>query len=307
MNGMMLWMVLIGAEVLLAAFVFLLVYWIRHASASRRDRRAAAQLVARVRKGKADRGQTIAAFLSSRMGLSGAGLEQAKVAILREELRLLQQFADIYSRRDAGAAAQFQLCVEAAVGPYHMLDGATASSDSGNGVDSAELDALRRENARLSEELAVTMDTMSRMLSEYSGMFADNAGGEEAANIAPVDTEVLPHEALEREAGESDAQLLDQEETVSDPAGIDSSPESLLVPEEGIVELAPEDAVTGDLEESASGAMEEPVGVDEVDAPIAADPLEDELGSLFDSDEISVLDDPADEGEPDPPVQTVAI
>ena len=39
----------------------------------------------------------------------------------------------------------------------------------------AEIERLKAENERLSEELRVTMDTMGRMLNEYSSMFAGGA------------------------------------------------------------------------------------------------------------------------------------
>ena len=57
------------------------------------------------------------------MGLSGAAFEQAKVALLREELRLLQRFADTYRRRDSSSAAQFQLDVEDVDRSNHQILG----------------------------------------------------------------------------------------------------------------------------------------------------------------------------------------
>ena len=94
------------------------------------------------------------------------------MALLREELRLLQRFADTYRRRDSASAAQFQLDVEAALAPYLDLSGAGGAAAVPEAtVDLSEMEALRERNVRLSEELSVTMDTMSRMLSEYSTMF----------------------------------------------------------------------------------------------------------------------------------------
>ena len=172
MSDAMLWMALSGGELLLVAFVLLLAYWIRHSGMARRDRKAVARLIAGARKGKAEREAVIAHFLKEKMGLSGAAFEQAKVALLREELRLLQRFADTYRRRDSASAAQFQLDVEAALAPYLDLSGAGGAAAVPEAtVDLSEMEALRERNVRLSEELSVTMDTMSRMLSEYSTMF----------------------------------------------------------------------------------------------------------------------------------------
>ena len=185
MNNALLWMALGGGELLLIAFVLLLVYWIRHSSMARRDRKAVARLIAGARKGKAEREATIAHFLKEKMGLSGAAFEQAKVALLREELRLLQRFADTYRRRDSSSAAQFQLDVEAALAPYQDLSGTAATVPEAR-IDLSELESLRERNERLSEELSVTMDTMSRMLSEYSTMFTIGDSATEPGDVAGV-------------------------------------------------------------------------------------------------------------------------
>ena len=186
MNNALLWMALGGGELLLVAFVLLLVYWIRHSGMARRDRKAVARLIAGVRKGKAEREATIAHFLKEKMGLSGAAFEQAKVALLREELRLLQRFADTYRRRDSSSAAQFQLDVEAALASYQDLSGGAGGTAAvpEAPIDLSELESLRERNERLSEELSVTMDTMSRMLSEYSTMFTIGASAAEPGDVA---------------------------------------------------------------------------------------------------------------------------
>jgi hypothetical protein len=193
-------MALAGGELLLIAFVLLLVYWIRHSAIARRDRKAAARLIAQAREGKAEREAAIGRFLSQNMGLSGKALEQLKVAMLREELRLLQRFADTYRRRDSAAAAQFQLSVEAALIPYMELRGSGEATTTDEAkVDDDELKELRARNEHLSEELSITMDTMSRMLSEYSTMFAtvtdsaeEPASEAAAADSAPAAQERAP-------------------------------------------------------------------------------------------------------------------
>lgn len=112
---------------------------------------------------------------------------QAKSAMLLAETVLLQRFANIYIERDALAAAQFDSDVTAALAPYHELPGGGEAVAGEPGmVDPSELDALRAENKSLSDELSVTMGTISRMLNEYSSMFADGAPGELAPVASPV-------------------------------------------------------------------------------------------------------------------------
>jgi len=184
MSQTMVWMLagLLG-EVLLLAFVALFVSWLRNRSARRRDMKAVRALVEKVKKGKADREALIGRFLNERMGLTGEVLDEARVTMLRAELSLLQRFAHVYGKRDPAAASRFDVELEAAIQPYHALSIAGEIQSAGQEVaDEGELERLRRDNTRLAEELRITMETMSRMLNEYSAMFSPDS----AAMLAPI-------------------------------------------------------------------------------------------------------------------------
>lgn len=311
MSGMLFWLALAGAEVALVIFVLLLVYWIRNSSAARRDRKAATRLVARVRKGKADREAVITRFLSEQMGLAGAQLQETKTAILRAELRLLQRFADTYGRRVSGTAAQFNIDVEAGFAPYLELRGGGESAKIVEAdVDGDELDALRAQNERLSEELSVTMDTMSRMLSEYSTMFAGgsapapavaNTESNVAAEADPAEDMDAAEELPAREVAELDTEQLDIAEAGETVAEVDAemveNPEGheASQPDDGALDTAETvaeqiSAEDPGLEVAAEELVADMVDPDEIDQLIDADPLEQGLDSLFDDDEIAVLD-----------------
>jgi len=78
----------------------------------------------------------------------------------------------VYKKRDAGAAAQFDIDLMAALAPYYELEGGgIVVTQEQPDQDISVLESLRAENQRLSDELSVTMETMSRMLNEYSTMF----------------------------------------------------------------------------------------------------------------------------------------
>ena len=210
MSEMTLWVALLGGEILLVLFVLLFVSWLRNSSARRRDNKAVNNLIASIRKSKPERENAIAAFLGNNMGLQGEALEKYKVKLMREEMRLMQGFADIYRKRDAVAAGQFFLTAEPALDAYHDLTGGGQAEAAVVGdVDTAELEALRKENARLSEELSVTMDTMSRMLNEYSTMFSSAGQSTEETATAPEST-VVP--ATDAPAEARDVPTLDETE-----------------------------------------------------------------------------------------------
>jgi hypothetical protein len=181
-----LWLLLIELAVLTvaAAAAVLFVQWRR----ARRDRAAVARLVTMVRSRLPERRSGVRDLLG-RTGMLGQVLDDATDRILGSELRLYAVCANAYLDRDAGALARLNEAVDAAIAPYWGL-GVSAPADADvvvtqpaddaqrAGIDPAEYERLREENQRLSAELQVTLDTMSRMLSEYSAMFA---GGADAA------------------------------------------------------------------------------------------------------------------------------
>ncbi|MGB5466751.1 MAG: hypothetical protein WBM84_11775 [Sedimenticolaceae bacterium] len=186
MTPMTLTLALLVAEGVLLLLALLTVSWFRDNARRRRDDQAIETLVARVNKARAERESAIEGFLTQRMQMSGTQLEQAKVAMVRGELALLQRFAGIYRRRDADAAARFDAELAAALTPYQQLEAyAEPLQGEHRAIDHAEIEALRAENARLSEELTATMETMSRMLNEYSTLFAGGATGDSNSPADP--------------------------------------------------------------------------------------------------------------------------
>lgn len=188
MSEIMVWMLAaLGGELLLMLLALLAFSWFRNRAAGRRDGKAIQVLVSRIKNAKNDRAAAIGRYLKDQMGMSGDALDQAKSAMLRAELVLLQRFAGIYRKRDAGAAAQFDIDLAAVFAPYHELrGGGDAVAAEQGAVDMSEIEALRSENKRLSDELSVTMGTMSRMLNEYSTMFAGGAPGDPVPIASPV-------------------------------------------------------------------------------------------------------------------------
>ncbi|MFM1892016.1 MAG: hypothetical protein RLZ44_1093, partial [Pseudomonadota bacterium] len=191
MSGASLWAAAVGVELLVLLCGVLAIAWWRNQRLRLRDRQAVQSLVAKLRKGRPEREAAIRSFLSERFGLADQALEGAAVPIAKEELRLYQTFANLYLTRDAGAVAGFDLALEAAVAPYWQLQGGVAAEITAEvePADNPELEHLRDENRRLSEELQITMNTMSRMLAEYSGMFrasADAVAAQAAAAPPPA-------------------------------------------------------------------------------------------------------------------------
>jgi DNA-binding ferritin-like protein len=151
------------------------------------------------------------------------------------------------------------------VAPYRTLEPpletASAASASGDINESAEMLRLQEENKRLSEEVRITMETMGRMLNEYSAMFA--GGGSEE-----LDKEKI--KSMFEEQAESLGEKLD---TAMEQQQAESMEES---PAESSGEASQESAGPTDAAEQQDEGMEEdaeaPVMFGEVEAaPADAD------------------------------------
>ena len=212
MSDALQWAAIIVGEIFLLFFVLLLIYWFINSAKKRKDAKAVEHFVAKVGMTKLEREEAIREFLSDNMHLAGKPLEKQTKKILREEMRLLQTFANTYKNRDAVSVEQFQLAYEQSVGPYYELKAGGAPASSDLGADDSELEALRKENIRLSEELQVTMETMSRMLEEYSTMFDSTAAQpttpdseaatEEVSAVEEAEPELISEAEVELEADE---------------------------------------------------------------------------------------------------------
>ena len=216
-NGVLILLGGLLGEVVLLTLVLLSIAYLRNRAQRKRDLKAAQTLIARIKNGKAEREKTIVQFLAQGMGLSGEALQQAKVAILRGELGLLQRMAGIYRQRDAAGLARIDDELFAAIGPYHALTGEameTAGRETAT-LDNDEFERLRKENQRLSEELTITMETMSRMLSEYSSVFAGGSPNGEPAVGSTVDA------AVEAVAEDEDVMTASSEDVAESAAAPD--------------------------------------------------------------------------------------
>ncbi|MDJ0740119.1 MAG: hypothetical protein QNJ91_10395 [Gammaproteobacteria bacterium] len=293
----------LAAEVVLLALLLLGIAAWRSRAQRKRDIKAARTLVARIKNGKGEREQTIVEFLEQGMGLSGEALDRARVAVLRAELGLLQRVAGVYRLRDAGALARIDDDLFAATAAYHALTGggvviADAPTDAASG-DDAELEHLRNENQRLSEELTITMETMSRMLNEYSTMFAgsepddampisataaatatattvDDAAAETPDDAQPTASEVAPVDDADPDAMRADdeAEIVISSDPGSEPFGVADGDDVDAVPDDGDVAAEPDD---GDGQAAAAdGAAAAP----EVAEPPALDG-DDEIAAIL--------------------------
>jgi hypothetical protein len=166
--------VLIVAEILAALLIISGVLVFFTLLRKSRIRKAAQQLAQRVQNDKPERRERLKHLLTERYGYAGGELEQALHNILQSEMQLYQNIINGSLKDDQLFVQQVDVDVENLVLAYQNLQSRQAApvapvvSDD----EASEMQRLQEENLRLSDELRVTMDTMGRMLNEYSTMFA---------------------------------------------------------------------------------------------------------------------------------------
>ncbi|MET0088456.1 MAG: hypothetical protein ABW068_00285 [Candidatus Thiodiazotropha sp.] len=144
----------------------------------RRIRQAARHLAERIQQDRQKRTDRLRALLHERYQQEGAILELSVHNIMQMEMVLYQNVINGFTKDDHLCLQQTDVDVENLALSYQALGSsvstsAVSSADAGN---DEEMERLRSENKRLSDELKVTMDTMGRMLNEYFTMFADGIG-----------------------------------------------------------------------------------------------------------------------------------
>lgn len=253
---------LIAAEIALVLFILLLVSWILRLIANSRDKKAMKLLVKTIKDNKAVREQAIRGGLMQ-TGLEGAALEKTTIGILREEFRLYNRFINLYRKRDSQLAGQFNLDVENMLETFFSID-LNGSADEGDVETSSEnagtIKKLKLANKELQEELTITMETMGRMLEDYSN------------NLVPEEVEEPPVAVVDNEPEIETAELPEDD--------------SALAATEDAEELAEDDLdiETADLPESEQAVSEEIVMEEELEIAAAELP-EDDMTMVVDADD----------------------
>ena len=301
-NVMLVMTAALAAELFLVLLGLLLFSWIKNRAARNRDIKAMRVLVARIKKSMDERDAEIEGFLADGMGLSGEPLQQTKVSIRRAELELLKRFASVYKKRDAGAAAQFDIDLVTGLAPYLALRGTAQGTVVEEApADPSEIEALRAQNARLSEELSVTMETMARMLNEYSSMFSGGAPGAAIPMEDLVGTDGETTDAVEDPDSGADATSSQPlEDDIEIDVAIAETPQAVELDTSEVTEGPAAGAVTTDPQDDlqAVAAAADDADVPSPDSAAAADSQQDDIDALFAAEAQQDLVNASDPEEP---------
>ena len=208
-------------ELLLVTSILSVVMVVLAVVRKHRDRASAGKLITRIKQDEARRQQETRDLIGQNFRLQGELLEALVKKIGREEKFFYQTLINLYLKRDAAALEVLHVAFEGATEPYRTLQlpepNVAQDTPAADGDESAELTRLRQENERLSEELRITMDTMGRMLSEYSSMYtggsATESDKEKIMNMFRAEAEQQP--GNEPEGSSPAASSTEAEETAA--------------------------------------------------------------------------------------------
>ncbi len=295
-------LILFMAELLFVTTIGMIIMVVMGTLKKRRDRAAASSLIDRIKSDEERRKKETREILKEKYGMADEPVESSSVLIDHGEKFLYQTMINTYLNRDTDALENFAVDYESSVAPYRDMTISTAevkvihkeSEAAPQEVltdhDAEELKILRKDNARLSEELRITMDTMSRMLNEYASMYGGGSGAEldkdkmikmfqaereaEEAAVSAVSIEADGDEIRLVDNVAEEASEVESEETDSDL--------DLLVDDEGVKEAAGElDDV--DWDEVEQDILETQPEASEVEQPIEEEVVSQEMEPSVDA------------------------
>ncbi|RLW70305.1 MAG: hypothetical protein B6D71_06915 [gamma proteobacterium symbiont of Stewartia floridana] len=222
-----------------------------------RIRKAAHHLAERVQADKEKRSERLKKLLAEQYQLQSPQLDQTLHGIVQTEMTLYQNMLNGFLKDDQVYLQQIDVDVENLVLAYQALAGNVSGAGGSDDVSSDEVEALKAENERLAEELKVTMDTMGRMLNEYSTMFADGDSGFPAEATAVAGQEAsAPSDQAQSAVAEATAEPAPAE-AAAVATEIDSD-DDMVIPDMTEEELT-ESSLSELEEESVESEVEEAV------------------------------------------------
>lgn len=161
--------VMVMGEALLILFVVCIVMVVLAMKRKASDRKAAELLIKKLKKDRSARREKFRCLLNGKYHYQDDQLDQAVRDLSKSEAELYQEFIDIYLGRDSKRLGKLDQKIEAATEHYFGLElPVITEAETSEADDSRQITRLEAANKKLKEELAVSMDTLGRMLSEYS-------------------------------------------------------------------------------------------------------------------------------------------
>ena len=155
----------------LTVVVWTVLAWLRR----RRINAALASMVEMASADAAARGERNAASIGTALGVEGEALDTHVKAVERATRVVLKTVITSWSQRDTEAITALPEALEGLNAQWRELLTATGEATPAAAAEdpdqAAEIERLKAEKKTLEDELAITRDTVTRMLNEYAAMY----------------------------------------------------------------------------------------------------------------------------------------
>lgn len=161
-------------EALVICLIILVLWTVLLIRQKKRDRKAARKLVDQVKHQSKTRLEVTSSFLHEKYRFEGNELEKAVKSIDKAEKKFIQAVINIYVKRNASGLESLDASLAELIDTYKSLSPIMPDAQTLAALESAnpeEMTALRESNEKLTEELAITKETMGNMISEFGNMF----------------------------------------------------------------------------------------------------------------------------------------
>ncbi len=241
-------------EGLVVSVAGLLIWTVISLKKRSRDRKAASTLVEQIKHQSQTRLEATGSFLSEKYSFEGDELKKAVAAIDKAEKKFMQTMLQIYLKRDAERFESIDASLAELIDTYKSLTPLVPQAASEEIMQ--ELETLRSSNDHLKEELSITKETMSNMISEFGNMFG---GGHEH--------ELAKHEVVERVV-KKDGEITQPQPAVASEQTVEpeSSLEGAEADDDGIIlsDTSLDEALDGELPDEPDVEVLTDEGVDEL-------------------------------------------
>jgi PHP family Zn ribbon phosphoesterase len=203
-------------EGVLILLVILILWVIINLKTKKRDRAAASLLVEHIKHQSKTRTETTSSYLHEKYLLEGDVLKQTVKSIDDSEKKFFQKLINIYLNRDAKGLSVIDASVAEMIDIYKSLTPVIPIVDVDAEVSAAvaekeqQLEALQETNAKLSDELGITKETLSSMVGEFGNMFG--GGHEHGMDKDEVFKKMTGEQELELQ--NSDKQSIEQADSI---------------------------------------------------------------------------------------------
>ncbi len=266
----------------LTVVVWTVLAWLRR----RRINAALASMVEMASADAAARGERNAASIGTALGVEGEALDTHVKAVERATRVVLKTVITSWSQRDTEAITALPEALEGLNAQWRELLTATGEATPAAAAEdpdqAAEIERLKAEKKTLEDELAITRDTVTRMLNEYAAMYERGDRKDDSTARRLLNGEKIEALAASAEDGPEPVASTDTEQPAAEAAATPAAPEDASQAAAPAPEASPKASSTPPAS-SASQAAPPPAAPIDLDINGDEDVTEDDLDALFDA------------------------